>query len=578
MKTLNDQSIDPPFIAPHFGNMGAENYVVNSPAKAAHVNMMTDCIIANMPAEGLRSILRGILGENTSNTACLTKLASKYLANTRPSSVPELFTTSEGSPKPTIDFQRIQSRYRCLMGCGFGFESVELLTSVIQQIQRLEWDGKTNEGEDFLDVLAAIDGDIVQSTTAVHKSLLTSSGIRPMATKDSQTTAALRGALYTCKGIGISRGQEFPFERGLCCLEKLVEGTGNGGQSQKKNKVPLTYGFHSSKSTLESFQLGSAEVPRMFMGLWQFSSPAWGSASRSKIDHHFRKHVDSGLIAYDMADHYGDAEVTFGQFRSVQEDSEKIYCATKWAVFEPIKVTKEVVDANISERLAAINSTTVELLQFHWQDYNDHQYVEAARLIDEHPNVQNLGLCNFDTDHMCKILESGIKAVSNQVQFSLIDLRPTFKMAESCRKHKVKLLTYGSLCGGFLADKWVGKPAPNLFDENMTPSHRKYFEMITIWGGWILFQELLHVLASIGSKHNVSVSSVAIRWILDHDYVGAVIIGARMGISEHIDENLKAFSFKLDVEDKEAIQRVLDKSKATDVFEAMGDCGAEYRQ
>lgn len=179
---------------------------------------------------------------------------------------------------------------------------------------------------------------------------------------------------------------------------------------------------------------------------------------------------------------------------------------------------------------------------------------------------------------MCEILESGVQAVSNQVQFSLIDLRPTFKMAERCRKHKVKLLTYGSLCGGFLADKWVGRPAPNLFDEYMTPSHRKYFEMITIWGGWVLFQELLDILASIGRKHEVSVSSVAIRWVLDHDYVGAVIVGARMGISEHIDENLKAFSFTLDVEDKDDIEGVLKKSRAKDVFEAMGDCGAEYRQ
>ncbi|TGO25465.1 hypothetical protein BPAE_0079g00110 [Botrytis paeoniae] len=578
MKTLNDQSIEVSFIAPHLGNMDTEHNAAKSPAKAAHVNMMTDCIIANMPADGLRSILRGLLGENTSNTAGLTKLASKYLANTKPSSIPELFSTSGGSPQPTSDLQRIQSRYRCLMGCGFGFESVELLTSVIRQIHNLEWDDRTAEGEEFLDILATIDGDVVQSITAVQKLLLTSSGMRPMNTEDSKTIATLREVLLACRSIAIARGQDFLFDRGLCCLEKLIEGTGSEIQPLQRNEIRRTNGFQSSKSALESFQLGPAEVPRIFIGLWQFSSPAWGTASRSKIDRHFRKHVDSGLIAYDMADHYGDAEVTFGQFRSGQEDSEKIYCATKWAVFEPIQVTKEVVDANISERLTAINSTSVELLQFHWQDYNDHQYVEAARLIEMRPNVQSLGLCNFDSDHMCEILESGVKAVSNQVQFSLIDLRPTFKMAESCKKHNVKLLTYGSLCGGFLADKWVGKPAPNLFDENMTPSHRKYFEMINIWGGWILFQELLNILAKIGSKHNISVSSAAIRWVLDHDYVGAVIIGARMGISEHIDENLKAFSFILDVEDKEAIQNVLDRSRAKDIFEAMGDCGAEYRQ
>lgn len=86
------------------------------------------------------------------------------------------------------------------------------------------------------------------------------------------------------------------------------------------------------------------------------------------------------------------------------------------------------------------------------------------------------------------------------------------------------------------------------------------------------------VLGEIGKKYSVSISSVAIRWVLDHEYVGAVIIGARMGISEHIEENLKTFSFVLDGADKEMIDGVLAKCQAKAIFEAMGDCGAEYRQ
>tara|TARA_R110002060_G_scaffold18062_1_gene24965 strand:+ start:756 stop:1094 length:339 start_codon:yes stop_codon:yes gene_type:complete len=112
----------------------------------------------------------------------------------------------------------------------------------------------------------------------------------------------------------------------------------------------------------------------------------------------------------------------------------------------------------------------------------------------------------------------------------------------------------------------------------MTPSHRKYFEMIEVWGGWVLFQELLSNLSAIGRKYNTSISTTAVRWILDHDYVGAVIIGARMGISEHVDENLEVFKFRLDEEDQAGIQKVLDRCKARDVFAEMGDCGAEYRQ
>jgi aryl-alcohol dehydrogenase-like predicted oxidoreductase len=101
--------------------------------------------------------------------------------------------------------------------------------------------------------------------------------------------------------------------------------------------------------------------------------------------------------------------------------------------------------------------------------------------------------------------------------------------------------------------------------------------MISIWGGWSLFQELLEVLRMIGQKYNATVSNVAVRWVLDHDFVGAVIVGARMGLSEHIDENLKVFSFRLGEDDKRLIRDVLDRSNAKKVFEAMGDCGAEYR-
>lgn len=112
----------------------------------------------------------------------------------------------------------------------------------------------------------------------------------------------------------------------------------------------------------------------------------------------------------------------------------------------------------------------------------------------------------------------------------------------------------------------------------MTPSHRKYLEMIRIWGGWPLFQSLLAILSSIGIKHNVSVSNVATRWVLDHDYVGAVIIGGRMGISEHVEENLKVFGWRLDEDDQKIIGGLLEKSQAERMFECMGDCGAEYRQ
>ncbi|TVY82946.1 Aldo-keto reductase [Lachnellula suecica] len=544
-------------------------------AKAAHVNMMTDTIIANLPPDGLRTIMRGLLGVDPKVTAKLNILAMEYLTATRPATAPQLFLANEPTPA-LLDWQR---RYRCLMGCGLGFESMSLLIEVIQQFQSLLPIEKTDLSDSLMDALAIVDADVVQSATAVQKELLTNAGARKMTAEEFNTANGLLARLLECEQQAKRSGHEFPFERGLSRIQKL-EGMPSviSLQSDSKEFAGHTTSPSACTNSIERFQLGKSHVPRMFMGLWQFSSPAWGTASRSKIHKHFRKHVDAGLTAYDMADHYGDAEVTFGQFRSSQPDAANIFCATKYCVFESVHITEDVVKANVTERLLNINSDAVDLLQLHWQSYDDPQYVQMARLVEQDPRVLNVGLCNFDTQRMSEIMEAGVRIVTNQVQFSLIDLRPTFKMAESCRKHNVKLLTYGSLCGGFLADKWLNKAAPNMFGEDMTPSHRKYFEMINIWGGWELLQKLLSALSEIGTKYNASVSNVATRWVLDHEYVGAVIIGGRMGISEHVEENVKVFSFKLDEEDQAAIKMVLDQSRSVEVFEAMGDCGAEYRQ
>jgi aryl-alcohol dehydrogenase-like predicted oxidoreductase len=91
-------------------------------------------------------------------------------------------------------------------------------------------------------------------------------------------------------------------------------------------------------------------------------------------------------------------------------------------------------------------------------------------------------------------------------------------MADVCERHRVKLLAYGTLCGGFLADKYLNAPEPDLYSGTLTPSQRKYLDMILkAWGDWKLFQSLLAVLRGIGDKYGgLSIANIAIRWVLDH--------------------------------------------------------------
>ena len=86
-------------------------------------------------------------------------------------------------------------------------------------------------------------------------------------------------------------------------------------------------------------------------------------------------------------------------------------------------------------------------------------------------------------------------------------------------------------------------------------------------------QNILSAMDKIADKHGVSMSNVATRWVLDHPAVAAVIVGARLGESEHRDDNIAIFDLCLDDEDREQIAQATADSTAIP-----GDCGDEYRR
>src|SRR5919197_1209165 len=146
-------------------------------------------------------------------------------------------------------------------------------------------------------------------------------------------------------------------------------------------------------------------------------------------------------------------------------------------------------------------------------------------------------------------------------------------MAEFCIKHNVSILAYGSICGGLMSERYLGRTQPPSTAELNTLSLRKYKQMIDAWGGWDLFQELLSTLNRIAQKYKVSIANIATRYILDKPTVAGVIIGARLGITDHINNNAQVFNFSLDKSDYSDIDAIYTKSN--NLFETIGDCGDE---
>ncbi|XP_047968659.1 LOW QUALITY PROTEIN: flagellar radial spoke protein 5 [Salvia hispanica] len=298
------------------------------------------------------------------------------------------------------------------------------------------------------------------------------------------------------------------------------------------------------------------------------------------------RYADAGLSTFDMADHYGPAEDLYGIFinrvrrERPPEYLESVRGLTKW-VPPPVKMTSSYVRESINVSRKRMDVASLDMLQFHWWDYSNLGYLDALKhLTDlkEEGKIKTVALTNFDTVRLQKILENGIPVVSNQVQHSIVDMRPQQKMAELCQLTGVKLITYGTVMGGLLSEKFLDTnlTIPFAGPPLNTPSLQKYKRMVDAWGGWSLFQVLLQTLNKIAIKHGVSIPTVAVRYVLDQPGVAGSMVGVRLGLAEHIKDNNAIFSLVLDEEDVTSILQVTQKGK--DLMKIIGDCGDEYRR
>jgi aryl-alcohol dehydrogenase-like predicted oxidoreductase len=305
------------------------------------------------------------------------------------------------------------------------------------------------------------------------------------------------------------------------------------------------------------------DITRVIRGGWQLAG------GHGNIDHRqaladLTNSAEAGILTFDCADIYTGVEELFGLLRSDyarrhgSEATKRIKLHTKFVPDLDILpvITKVHVRTIIDRSLKRLGMDRLDLVQFHWWDYEIPGCIETALWLEElkeEGKIDRLGGTNFDTAHARELIAAGVNLVSMQVQYSLLDARPENGLVDLCRANDVYLLCYGSVAGGFLSDHWIGKPEPRPSFENR--SLVKYKLIIDDFGGWELFQDLLHALRSIADRHGVDTATVASRAILERPQVAAVIIGARS--DAYLAANLKVVHIELSPADHDEIADVL---------------------
>jgi aryl-alcohol dehydrogenase-like predicted oxidoreductase len=307
--------------------------------------------------------------------------------------------------------------------------------------------------------------------------------------------------------------------------------------------------------TIPRFTLAPGyDVSRIIKGGWHLAGDH-GAIDSRQAQADMAAFVEAGITTFDCADIYTGVEELIGAFRrAYPEQARKVQIHTKFVPDLPDlpRVDRRYVERIIDRSLARLGVEQIDLVQFHWWDYDAPGYVETALELERlrrAGKIGRLGATNFDVPRLRALIEAGAPIVSHQVQYSLIDERPQNGMVAFCAEQGVSLLCYGTVAGGFLSERWLGRPEPTSGVTNR--SLIKYKLIIDDFGGWAAFQRLLGTLKAIAERRSTDIASVATRAILDRPQVAAAIVGATN--TAHLPAHQAIGSLTLDEADRAAI-------------------------
>ena len=155
---------------------------------------------------------------------------------------------------------------------------------------------------------------------------------------------------------------------------------------------------------------------------------------------------------------------------------------------------------------------------------------------------------------------------NNQVPCNVVDQRNLNSMQPHCKSNVCKMVVSNSNLGGLLRKKYLEEREQPKRSQLRT-SEQRQLEVIQKWANgatkqnsWQMFRERCLVeLQNIGDKYEVPLDDVALRWAMELDALGSVVVDTTL-LEE--DKKMfpstlrKAFKIELDQDDREIITKI----------------------
>ena len=271
------------------------------------------------------------------------------------------------------------------------------------------------------------------------------------------------------------------------------------------------------------------KVSRICMGGCPMGQYGWGDVQEQELLDTVNVAIENGVNFFDTADTYGLGKSEETLAKALGEKRQDVVIATKFGVrVENGKTfydnSPAYIEKALTDSLRRLKTDYIDVYQIHYRDgvtpIGD--VVEALEKHKAKGCIRSYGLSNIYEEDLNELKSFSGKFVSMQDEFSLACRKNEFELTDLAKQLSITPMTWGSLGQGVLTGKYD-------INASFGSNDRRSREIYVNFHGEKFRKnlEIVEKMRPIAEKHNVPVSAVALRFILDYLKDSVVLVGAK---------------------------------------------------
>jgi aryl-alcohol dehydrogenase-like predicted oxidoreductase len=303
-------------------------------------------------------------------------------------------------------------------------------------------------------------------------------------------------------------------------------------------------------------------VSRIAFGTWQLGGD-WGATDEERAIAAIRRAADRGVTLFDTAQAYGfgaSERLLAKALASHQRDH--VVIATKGGL-RPTAAGGVARDASpawirqgVDESLGALGTDYIDLYQLHWPDPATPFEATADALAElvAQGKIRHVGVSNYDAGQI-ETFSAVLPVETVQPPYHLFRRGIEAELLPYAAAHDIGVLVYGPLAHGMLSGHLRE-------DSRFAPDDWRASS--AVFRGEAYRQNLAVVdqLGQLASDLDMSLSQLAIAWVLSNPAVDVAIVGTRD--PGHVDDAVGASDLELDAATLERIEQIVSGAEPID--------------